>query len=140
MGKFKNEMKRHVTNTKMNMRTECFERELRSGFAEVIKHCLIADANYWKRISSLDFKDQNWTDIVEHSVEVKNKVVEEDPFEKGLRKILNFGHTIGHAIESYFLHKEEKPIGPASLSMPPWLRARPRLLLPRSTSTEDVFF
>jgi 3-dehydroquinate synthase len=84
------------------------ERELRSGFAEVIKHCLIADANYWGKISSLDFKDQNWADIVEHSVKVKNKVVEEDPFEKGLRKILNFGHTIGHAIESYFLHKEEK--------------------------------
>ncbi len=84
------------------------ERELRSGFAEVIKHCLIADANYWEKISSLDFKDQNWADIVEHSVEVKNSVVEEDPFEKGLRKILNFGHTIGHAIESYFLHKEEK--------------------------------
>jgi len=81
---------------------------LRSGFAEVIKHCLIADVNYWERISSLDFKDQNWADIIEHSVEVKNKVVEEDPFEKGLRKILNFGHTIGHAIESYFLNKEEK--------------------------------
>ncbi|MGA9269064.1 MAG: 3-dehydroquinate synthase, partial [Lutimonas sp.] len=84
------------------------ERELRSGFAEVIKHCLIADKDYWEIESNEDFKDQNWSDIVNHSVKVKNKVVEEDPFEKGRRKILNFGHTIGHAIESYFLQKDEQ--------------------------------
>ena len=84
------------------------ERELRSGFAEVIKHCLIADADYWEIVSAVDFKDQNWSEIVKHSVEVKNKVVEEDPFEKGRRKILNFGHTIGHAIESYFLQKDDQ--------------------------------
>lgn len=84
------------------------ERELRSGFAEVIKHCLIADKDYWEIVSNVDFKDQNWSDIVNHSVKVKNKVVEEDPFEKGRRKILNFGHTIGHAIESYFLKKDEQ--------------------------------
>jgi 3-dehydroquinate synthase len=86
------------------------ERELRSGFAEVIKHCLIVDATYWEKVSAIDFKDQNWSDIVKHSVDVKKKVVEEDPFEKGLRKILNFGHTIGHAIESYFLQKDEKKL------------------------------
>jgi 3-dehydroquinate synthase len=84
------------------------ERELRSGFAEVIKHCLIADAGYWEIVSTIDFKDQNWPEIVKHSVEVKNKIVEEDPLEKGRRKILNFGHTIGHAIESYFLKKDEQ--------------------------------
>jgi 3-dehydroquinate synthase len=83
-------------------------RELRSGFAEVIKHCLIADKDYWEIVSNVDFKDQNWPDIVNHSVKVKNEVVEEDPFEKGRRKILNFGHTIGHAIESYFLQKDEQ--------------------------------
>ncbi|MGD9328087.1 MAG: 3-dehydroquinate synthase, partial [Cyclobacteriaceae bacterium] len=84
------------------------QRELRSGFAEVIKHCLIADKDYWEIISNVDFEDQNWPDIVNHSVKVKNEVVEEDPFEKGRRKILNFGHTIGHAIESYFLQKDEQ--------------------------------
>jgi 3-dehydroquinate synthase len=84
------------------------ERELRSGFAEVIKHCLIADKDYWEIVSVVDFKDQNWPDIVNHSVKIKKKVVEEDPFEKGRRKILNFGHTIGHAIESYFLQKDEE--------------------------------
>ncbi len=84
------------------------ERELRSGFAEVIKHCLIADRDYWEIVSNVDFKDQSWPDIVNHSVKVKSKIVEEDPFEKGQRKILNFGHTIGHAIESYFLQKDEQ--------------------------------
>lgn len=81
------------------------EKELRSGFAEVIKHCLIADANYWDTISSKNLKEQLWPDIVRHSIEVKNKIVADDPFEKGLRKILNFGHTIGHAIESFFLEQ-----------------------------------
>jgi 3-dehydroquinate synthase len=79
------------------------ENELRSGFAEVIKHCLITDADYWETISSKDLKDQLWPEIVHHSIEIKNKIVTKDPFEKGLRKILNFGHTIGHAIESFFL-------------------------------------
>jgi 3-dehydroquinate synthase len=78
-------------------------RELRSGFAEVIKHCLISDVEMWDkvRINSLD--DQDWKTLVTHSVEFKWSVVEEDPKEKGLRKILNFGHTVGHAVEGYFL-------------------------------------
>ena len=54
---------------------------------------------------SKDLKEQVWQDIVHHSIEVKNKIVSDDPLEKGLRKILNFGHTIGHAIESYFLEQ-----------------------------------
>lgn len=82
------------------------EPELRSGFAKVIKHCLIADPDYWEIVSNRDFKNQYWPDIVKHSVRVKNKIVENDPYEKGLRKILNFGHTIGHAFESYFLNKK----------------------------------
>lgn len=80
------------------------QRELRSGFAEVVKHCLIADEAYWHKISAIDFESQNWEQHILHSIEVKYKVVEDDPFEAGLRKILNFGHTIGHAIESYFLN------------------------------------
>lgn len=86
------------------------ERELRSGFAEVIKHCLIADADYWKKVSSRDLATQPWPEIVEHSVQVKNKVVESDPYENGYRKILNYGHTVGHAIESYFLNNREKKL------------------------------
>jgi len=79
------------------------ERELRSGFAEVIKHCLIADADYWKKVTKNDLQNQNWAEITAHSVQVKYDVVSQDPTEKGLRKILNFGHTIGHAIETVYM-------------------------------------
>lgn len=81
------------------------EREIRSGFAEIIKHCLIADGAKWKKISAIDFEDQNWTDLIDHSVKIKQQVVDQDPTEKGLRKILNFGHTLGHAVETHFLGK-----------------------------------
>lgn len=84
------------------------ERELRSGFAEVIKHCLIADADEWNRIRRRDVADQNWPDLVAHSVAIKQRVVAEDPTEKGLRKILNFGHTLGHAVETHFLNQPRK--------------------------------
>jgi 3-dehydroquinate synthase len=80
------------------------ERELRSGFAEVIKHSLIKDKDYWLKIIGYTFNNQPWKEHIEHSVQIKSGIVENDPFEKGLRKILNFGHTIGHAIESYFLN------------------------------------
>ncbi|PIB34334.1 3-dehydroquinate synthase [Reichenbachiella sp. 5M10] len=79
------------------------QEEIRSGFGEVIKHGLIYDAAYWEQVKTINPYDQDWTDIVAHSIAIKKKVVTDDPFESGLRKILNYGHTIGHAIESYFL-------------------------------------
>lgn len=84
------------------------ERELRSGFAEIIKHCLIADASMWDEIRRRDLNEQDWPTLVAHSVAVKEKVVTQDPTEKGLRKILNFGHTLGHAVETYFLTQPRK--------------------------------
>lgn len=81
------------------------EREIRSGFGEVIKHCLIADAAKWEEIRAKDFEQQNWPDLIAHSVKIKQQVVDQDPTEKGLRKILNFGHTLGHAVETCFLNK-----------------------------------
>lgn len=78
--------------------------ELKSGFAEIIKHCLIADKNKWEEIRTQKPENLNWEELTAHSIAIKSYVVEEDPKETGLRKILNFGHTIGHAIESYFLN------------------------------------
>lgn len=79
-------------------------RELRSGYAEVIKHSLIKDKELWNKITSnQDLQSIDFDAIVHRNVEIKKEVVDEDPFEKGLRKILNFGHTIGHAIETQFL-------------------------------------
>ena len=84
------------------------ERELRSGYAEVIKHCLINDATKFKEITKINWKDNNWEEIVRHSILIKSEVVENDLTEEGLRKILNFGHTIGHAIETTYLEKKNK--------------------------------
>lgn len=85
------------------------ERELRSGYAEVIKHGMIYDLNLFNSIRNLSPADLN-DQIIHRSVEIKNEVVIEDPLEKGLRKILNFGHTIGHAVESWSLRHDEQPL------------------------------
>jgi 3-dehydroquinate synthase len=81
------------------------ESELKSGFAEVVKHALISDNSLWVKIKNTPFTDLDWEDITDTSVQIKNKIVLADPFEKGERKKLNFGHTFGHAIESYYLEK-----------------------------------
>lgn len=83
-------------------------REKRSGFAEIIKHCLIADAEKWHEIRRTEWEEYDWADLIGHSVRLKERVVAEDPTEKGLRKILNFGHTLGHAVETYFLTQPSK--------------------------------
>lgn len=83
--------------------------QMKSGLAEMLKHGLIADPNYWQELNNLE--GLNWKDmdrLIHRSVEIKNEVVTEDPTEKGLRKSLNFGHTLGHAIESYHLETEGK--------------------------------
>lgn len=77
--------------------------EMRSGYAEVLKHGLIQNANYFSCLKIGDWEKQNWREIIEKSVQIKREVVEKDPKESGLRKILNFGHTIGHAFESFYL-------------------------------------
>ena len=82
------------------------QEELRSGYAEVIKHGLIQNANYFGCLKTKDWEKQNWREIIEKSVSIKKEVVQKDPKESGLRKILNFGHTIGHAFESFYLDTE----------------------------------
>jgi 3-dehydroquinate synthase len=82
--------------------------ELRSGFAEIIKHALISDERLWSDIKQKSFETQDWDHLIRHSVSFKSKVVAEDPKEKGLRKILNAGHTIGHALETYLLSRNNK--------------------------------
>ena len=83
--------------------------EMRSGLAEMLKHGLIADANYWEKfldLSALDTDSLN--ELIYDSIVIKNNIVTQDPTENGIRKALNFGHTLGHAIESYFLENENK--------------------------------
>jgi len=85
------------------------ERELLSGFAEMIKHGLIADKDYYQALKNSDYTNIDAAAIF-RSVEIKNEVVTKDPEEQNLRKILNFGHTIGHAVESYALSNNPKPL------------------------------
>jgi 3-dehydroquinate synthase len=85
--------------------------ELRSGFAEVLKHALIGDPQLWQSLRESTDADQAlrtlpWLEVLRQSIAVKARVVQEDPLEKGLRMLLNYGHTIGHAVESCFLETE----------------------------------
>jgi 3-dehydroquinate synthase len=82
--------------------------ELRSGFAEIIKHVLISDSELWQEVRSKTLDQQDWKKLIHHSVKFKAKVVTEDPKEKGLRKVLNTGHTIGHALETHLLNSNRK--------------------------------
>ena len=86
------------------------KRELVSGFAEVLKHGLIADKNYWNSVKNANPLNVNvWEEVIMRSIEIKNNIVSQDPRENGIRKALNFGHTVGHAIESAYL-KSKKPL------------------------------
>jgi len=91
------------------------ERELRSGLAEMLKYGFIADAKV------LEINLENYQDYILRVGEIKRNIVEKDPMEKGLRKILNFGHTLGHSIESHclttyypLLHGEAVALGMAA--------------------------
>jgi len=84
------------------------ERELKSGYAEVIKHCLIRDKIMFDKIYNQEWIDIDWDFIINHSIKIKSDIVKKDLKENGLRKILNFGHTIGHAIETTYLNKLDK--------------------------------
>lgn len=81
-------------------------RQLQSGFAEMLKHGLISDLAYWnilKKVTSFE----DLSTLIHTSVSIKNEVVVQDPTEQNLRKILNYGHTLGHAVESYFLESQD---------------------------------
>lgn len=78
--------------------------ELVSGFAEMLKHGLIADATHWEQLTAIDsLSAEAIAPMIERSMQIKLDVVEQDFKEKNIRKTLNFGHTIGHAVESLFL-------------------------------------
>lgn len=82
------------------------KRKFLSGFAEIIKHGLIKDKKYFEKVTSkhpLKFTQDEMIDIITKSCQIKLDVIQSDETEDNVRKILNFGHTIGHAIESLSL-------------------------------------
>lgn len=84
-------------------------QEMRSGLAEMLKHGLIFDAAYWNKFKNLtNLNTEHLDDLIHRSIQIKNEIVLQDINELNVRKTLNFGHTLGHAIESYFLSENSK--------------------------------
>ena len=104
-----------------NFLTTLPSKQIVSGFAEMIKHALLVDKDYFSQIIQLNPQKPDWnmlSSLVETSIKIKNEFTSADPTEKGVRKMLNFGHTIGHAVESYsfstpkpLLHGEAVAVG-----------------------------
>ena len=127
------------------------ERQLHAGLSEVIKHGLIGDATLFECLESTDDLQRDLPWIIERSLQVKRRIIEADPREEGLRKCLNFGHTLGHGLESAskgrLLHGEAVALGMIPMCTP---EVRKRLLpvllkygLPVTTDLdpeEDMFF
>lgn len=86
--------------------------EVKSGFAEMLKHGLLSGREVFERLLAYDFSKYNADELLvllEESVNVKREIVRQDPHEKGLRRALNLGHTVGHAFESMAM-KRQNPI------------------------------
>ena len=83
------------------------QNQMRSGLAEMLKHGIIHSKSYWQTMKDLSRLTRSDLDALIHeSVLIKNSIVLSDPTENGIRKTLNFGHTLGHAIESFYLEHE----------------------------------
>lgn len=80
------------------------EKEWLSGYAEILKHALIDSKEHWEKLKSKNlFLTENWSEVLFHSISIKNNIVLKDPFENNERKLLNLGHTIAHGIESFMI-------------------------------------
>jgi 3-dehydroquinate synthase len=94
------------------------ESEWRNGMAEILKHGLIADAGLWKAVADVLLREDTFgsynqwpvMDWIERAIAVKAEIVTLDPYEHNERKLLNFGHTIGHALETRSLQHDDTPL------------------------------
>ncbi|MCB2408397.1 3-dehydroquinate synthase [Hymenobacter sp. BT178] len=119
-------------------------RQLKSGYAEVVKHWLIADAQAFATQRQEGVLVQDWAPIIRSSVATKQQIVEADPLESGLRKMLNFGHTVGHALESYLLLQSGREIlhgeaVAAGMVCETWLSAQRGLLSASEQESIETF-
>lgn len=117
-------------------------REFLSGFAEIIKHGAIKDKKYFDKVTSkhpLKFTKDELTDIITSSVQIKADIVEGDETENATRKILNFGHTVGHAVESLSLETQTPLLHGEAISIGMMAEARISFLL-KTLSVNDLKF
>lgn len=85
------------------------EANIRSGYAEMLKHGLIADETMWAELINFNLAQpdlRQLASMLDKSVRIKERIVAEDPHEKGIRKALNLGHTFGHAFESWAMKRQ----------------------------------
>lgn len=102
IGSFHNPIKTIISNTFLRTLDK---KNILSGFAEMFKHSIIADENYYNELKNFDLENINYssfTKLIKKSIEIKTKIVEQDFKEENIRKSLNLGHTLGHAFESFF--------------------------------------
>ena len=85
-------------------------RQLKNGFPEIIKHGLIHQNKLWQDLQTFSFNEIPPEQVITDAVKIKIDIVSKDPVEKSIRKTLNFGHTIGHAIESLSLAHDRNPL------------------------------
>ncbi|MFD1466776.1 3-dehydroquinate synthase family protein [Hymenobacter caeli] len=119
-------------------------RQLKAGYAEVLKHWLIADSETFEHQRRLGWLTDDWTPIIRESVALKQRIVASDPLEAGPRKLLNFGHTVGHALESYLLTQPGREVlhgeaVAAGLVCESWLSAQRGLLDPEELDRIETF-
>ena len=110
IGKFKNQIGAFYNPSAVFIHTNFLntleQRQLNSGLAEMLKHGLISDAAHLENLTKSIKKNKFiWNELILQSISIKNAIVMLDPKEKSTRKSLNFGHTIGHAIESFLLEQ-----------------------------------
>ncbi|MCP4120829.1 MAG: 3-dehydroquinate synthase [Bacteroidetes bacterium] len=108
IGLFGNPKRVHISTLFHNSLSD---RQYNNGFAEIFKHALIESPEQWeyyKGVKSL--RSAGSIKNLQRSLMIKKRIVEQDPFEKGIRKALNFGHTIGHAIEALSIEKGEEEL------------------------------
>jgi 3-dehydroquinate synthase len=84
-------------------------RQKVNGFSEMLKHGLIAEESYFHQLAEAGPEEVS-PEMIRLSIEIKSSIVIEDPFEKASRKVLNFGHTVGHALESFSLENDQDPL------------------------------
>jgi 3-dehydroquinate synthase len=108
-----------------------------NGFAEILKIALIKDQVFFNHITNLTI-DNSFNDIkiIKRSIELKSAIVKKDPEEKGLRKILNFGHTVGHAVESLFMETQKPLFHGEAVAVGMAIESYLCLLLKRITKTQ----
>ena len=86
-------------------------RHLKNGYAEMLKHGIIADEELWNSLKGLDeISTENIIPFIKKCIQLKVDIVEQDPQEKGIRKVLNFGHSIGHLLETFSLQNDKEPL------------------------------